>query len=98
MTAIPPVVPEPPTTNLPRYWPEPLSPVGKRVPVVAGTTIAGGRIAGGRIRLLIFYGESPHLQFWQAADTLTGQHLAVTVVDSENALPRATVDAILADT
>lgn len=93
MTAAQPVVPEPPTTNLPRYWPEPLSPVGKRIPVVAGTTIAGGRI-----RLLIFYGQSPHLQFWQAADTLTGQHLAVTVVDSENALPSATVDAILADT
>jgi hypothetical protein len=93
MTATQPVVPDLPTTDIPRYWAEPHSPVGKRIPVVAGTTIAGGRI-----RLLIFYGESPHLQFWQAADTLTGQHLAVTVVDSENALPTATVDAIISDT
>ncbi|MBW0012791.1 protein kinase family protein, partial [Mycobacterium sp.] len=93
MSAIQPAAPDMPTTNLPRYWPEPNVPTGERTPVVAGTTIAGGRI-----RLLIFYGESPHLQFWQAADTLTRQHLAVTVVDSENALPSATVDAILADT
>jgi hypothetical protein len=93
MTATQPVVPDLPTTDILRYWAEPHSPVGKRIPVVAGTTIAGGRI-----RLLIFYGESPHLQFWQAADTLTGQHLAVTVVDSENALPTASVDAILSDT
>ncbi|OBA76236.1 hypothetical protein A5641_23130 [Mycobacterium sp. 1554424.7] len=47
---------------------------------------------------MIFYGESPHLQFWQAADTVTGQHLAVTVVDAANTLPTATVDAILSDT
>ncbi len=47
---------------------------------------------------MIFYGDAPHLQFWQAADTLTGQHLAVTVVDPENALPTATVDAILSQT
>ena len=90
MTATQPAAFDPPTTNIPRYWPEPLSPSGEKTPLVAGATIADGRI-----RLLIFYGESPHLQFWQAADTLTGQHLAVTVVDSENALPTATVDAIL---
>jgi putative peptidoglycan lipid II flippase len=93
MTATQPLAPDPPTTSIPRYWPEPLSPNGEKTPLVAGATIADGRI-----RLLIFYGESPHLQFWQAADTVTGQHLAVTVVDSENALPTATVDAILSHT
>lgn len=93
MTATQPIAPDPATTNIPRYWPEPHSPTGEKTPVVAGSTIAGGRI-----RLLIFYGESPHLQFWQAADTATGQHLAVTVVDSENALPTATVDAIISHT
>jgi hypothetical protein len=93
MTVTPAAELEPPTTNIPRYWPAPQSPDRKRTVLVAGTTIADGRI-----RLLIFYGESRHLQFWQAADTVTGQHLAVTVVDSENALPTATVDAILART
>ncbi len=93
MSATQPAAPDPPTTHLPRYWAEPQSPTGEETPLVAGATIAGGRI-----RLLIFYGESPHLQFWQAADTVTGQHLAVTVVDSENALTSATVDAILSDT
>lgn len=93
MTATQPTAFDPPTTNIPRYWPEPRSPTGEKTALVAGATIADGRI-----RLLIFYGESPHLQFWQAADTATGQHLAVTVVDSENALPTATVDAILSHT
>ncbi|MDT5225625.1 MAG: hypothetical protein QOG19_3032, partial [Mycobacterium sp.] len=50
------------------------------------------------IRLLLFYGEAPHLQFWQAADTVTGEHLAVTVVDPENTLPTATIDEILSRT
>ncbi|MDT5260435.1 MAG: hypothetical protein QOD10_5515 [Mycobacterium sp.] len=93
MTATQPIAPDAPTTDIPRYWAGPYSSGGDNTPLVAGTTIAGGRI-----RLLICYGDAPHLQFWQAADTLTGQHLAVTVVDSENALPTATVDAILSHT
>ncbi|WP_142282014.1 protein kinase family protein [Mycobacterium sp. IEC1808] len=92
MTATQPVTPDPPTTDIPRYWVEPYSP-REKAPLVAGATIAGGRI-----RLMIFYGKSSHLQFWQAADTVTGQHLAVTVVDSENSLPTSTVDAILSNT
>jgi putative peptidoglycan lipid II flippase len=92
MTATEPAV-DAPTHHIPRYWPEPHSPAGGETPLVAGATIAGGRI-----RLLIFYGESRHLQFWQAADMVTGQHLAVTVVGSENALPPAAVDAILSRT
>ncbi|CAM3171310.1 hypothetical protein BST27_13620 [Mycobacterium intermedium] len=93
MTATQPIASDQPTNLIPRYWPQPYSPRGKATPVVAGTTLAGGRI-----RLLICYGESPHLQFWQAADTVTGQHLAITVVDSENALPPEAVDAILSET
>jgi hypothetical protein len=92
MTATRPAAPDPPTTDIPRYWPQAYS-SSEKAPLVAGATIAGGRI-----RLLIFYGKSSHLQFWQAADTVTGQHLAVTVVDSENSLPTRTVDAILSDT
>jgi putative peptidoglycan lipid II flippase len=92
MTATRPTAPDPPTTDIPRYWSEPYSP-REKTPLVAGATIAGGRI-----RLMIFYGESPHLQFWQAADTVTGQHLAVTVIDPQNSLPTTTVDAILSDT
>ena len=93
MTATLPAAPEAPTVYIPHRWAKPHSPKGEKPPLVAGTTIAGGRI-----RLLILHGESPHLQFWQAADTVTGQHLAVTVVDSANALPTATVDEILSDT
>src|SRR5690348_287524 len=93
MNATRPTAPDTPTTDIPRYWAGPPAPSGERTPLLAGTTIADGRI-----RLLIFYGDAPHLQFWQAADTLTGQHLAVTVVDPERALPSATVDAVLADT
>src|ERR1700751_2874297 len=93
MTATRPAAPDAPTIYIPHRWAETRSPNGERTPLVAGRTIAGGLI-----RLLIFQGESPHLQFWQAADTVTGQHLAVTVVDSANALPTATVDAILSHT
>src|SRR5262245_13519406 len=93
MNATRPTAPDLPTTDIPRYWAGPPSPSAERIPLLAGTTIADGRI-----RLLIFYGDSPHLQFWQAADTVTGQHLAVTVVDADKALPTATVEAVLAHT
>lgn len=93
MTATRPAAPDAPTRDIPRYLAEPLSLSRRATPLLAGSTIAGGKI-----RLLIFYGESPHLQFWQAADTVTGQHLAVTVVDPQQALPTETVDAILSHT
>jgi putative peptidoglycan lipid II flippase len=93
MTATLPAAPDAPTVYIPHRWSEPHSPNAEKAPLVAGTTIAGGLI-----RLMVFRGESPHLQFWQAADTVTGQHLAVTVVDPKNALPTATVDAILSHT
>ncbi|OBK15403.1 protein kinase family protein [Mycobacterium asiaticum] len=93
MTASEPIPPEAATAHIPYLWTEPRSPSGEANPLVAGATIASGRI-----RLLLFYGEAPHLQFWQTADTVTGQHLAITVVDPENRLPKATVDAILSRT
>jgi putative peptidoglycan lipid II flippase len=93
MTAAVPAAPDAPTIYIPHRWSEPHSPDRLKTSLVAGTTIAGGRI-----RLLVFYGDAPHLQFWQAADTVTGQHLAVTVVDSANALPTATVGGILSHT
>ncbi|OBJ61247.1 protein kinase family protein [Mycobacterium asiaticum] len=93
MTASEPIPPEVATAHIPYLWTEPRSPSGEANPLVAGATIASGRI-----RLLLFYGEAPYLQFWQAADTVTGQHLAITVVDPENKLPKATVDTILART
>jgi putative peptidoglycan lipid II flippase len=93
MTATLPAAPDAPTVYIPHRWSEPHSPNGEMAPLVAGTTIAGGLI-----RLMVFRGESPHLQFWQAADTVTGQHLAVTLVDPANVLPTATVDAILSHT
>ena len=93
MTAIQRPAPETATTHLKYLWAEARLPSGEANPLVAGSTIAGGRI-----RLLFFYGEAPHLQFWQAADTVTGQHLAVTVVDPENTLPTATIDTILSRT
>lgn len=85
--------PETATAHLKYLWAEARLPSGEANPLVAGATIAGGRI-----RLLFFYGEAPHLQFWQAADAVTGQHLAITIIDAENNLPTATVDAILART
>ncbi|MDT5221312.1 MAG: hypothetical protein QOF15_3417 [Mycobacterium sp.] len=87
-----PIAPEVATAHIPYLWTEPRSPSGE------ANLVAGATIASGRIRLLLFYGELPHLQFWQAADTATGQHLAITIVDSQNALPSATVDAILSRT
>lgn len=93
MTASQPNASEVATAHIPYLWTEPRSPSGAANPLIAGASIASGRI-----RLLLFYGELAHLQFWQAADTVTGQHLAVTVVDAENALPAATVDAILSRT
>lgn len=93
MTASQPIAPEVATAHIPYLWTEPRSPSGAKNPLVAGATIASGRI-----RLLLFYGESAHLQFWQAADTMTGQHLAITVVDPENELPEAIVDGILSRT
>jgi hypothetical protein len=91
MTANQPVAPDAATAHIPYLWTEPRSPSGAAL-------VAGATIASGRIRLLLFYGESAHLQFWQAADTVTGQHLAITVVDPENELPTGTVDAILSRT
>ncbi|OBK17241.1 protein kinase family protein [Mycobacterium asiaticum] len=93
MTASQPIAPEVATAHIPYLWTQPRSPSGEANPLVAGATIASGRI-----RMLLFYGEAQHLQFWQAADTMTGQHLAITVVDPENALPAATVDEILSRT
>ncbi|WP_155769472.1 protein kinase family protein [Mycobacterium asiaticum] len=90
MTASQPIAPEVATAHIPYLWAEPRTPSGQDNPLVAGATIAGGRI-----RLLLFYGEAAHLQFWQAADTITGQHLAITVVDPEHTMPTADVDAIL---
>lgn len=92
MTANQPFAPETITAHIPYLWTEARSPSGE------DRLVAGSTLAGGRIRLLLFYGEAPHLQFWQAADTVTGQHLAVTVVDPENTLPAATIDAILSRT
>ena len=63
-----------------------------------GGLIPGMTIADGRIRLLISYGGPRHLQLWQAADTATGRHLAVTIIDSAGCWPAATVDGILSDT
>src|SRR5690242_13379633 len=93
MNAARPTAPDTPTTDIPRYWAGPPAPSGERTPLLAGTTIADGRV-----RRVTCYVGAPDLQFWRAAGTLAGQHLAVTVVDRERALPSATVDAVLADT
>src|ERR1700740_2095273 len=60
--------------------------------------VPGCVLANGRLRLLIFHGGPPHLQFWQAVDTVTGRQVALTLVDPDGALPGRELDVILSRT
>ena len=60
--------------------------------------VPGCVLADGRLRLLIFHGGPPHLQFWQAVDTVTGRQVALTLVDPDGALPGRELDVILSRT
>ncbi|KUH66385.1 hypothetical protein AU184_00960 [Mycolicibacterium novocastrense] len=53
---------------------------------------------GGRYRLIAPHGGRALLEFWQALDTASGQHVALTVVDVANELPDEFVHEILART
>ncbi|HET6734055.1 protein kinase family protein [Mycobacterium sp.] len=60
--------------------------------------LPGTAIAGGRYRLLAWHGGRPRLQFWQAVDAASGQHVALTLVDPDGELPVEFVHEILART
>ncbi|KUI35865.1 hypothetical protein AU197_18635 [Mycobacterium sp. IS-1590] len=53
---------------------------------------------GGRYRLLDAHGSGPLLEFWQALDIASGQHVALTLVDVAQELPDEFVHEILART
>lgn len=53
---------------------------------------------GGRYRLIAPHGGRALLEFWQALDIASGQHVALTVVDVANELPDEFVHEILART
>ncbi|KUI44727.1 hypothetical protein AU198_14395 [Mycobacterium sp. GA-1199] len=57
-----------------------------------------GMAIGGRYRLIAPHGGRPLLDFWQALDTASGQHVALTVVDVAQELPDEFVHEILART
>ncbi|WP_133147279.1 protein kinase family protein [Mycolicibacterium novocastrense] len=57
-----------------------------------------GMAIGGRYRLIAPHGGRALLEFWQALDTASGQHVALTVVDVANELPDEFVHEILART
>lgn len=57
-----------------------------------------GMAIGGRYRLLAAHGRRPLLDFWQALDIASGQHVALTVVDVAKELPDEFVHEILART
>jgi hypothetical protein len=52
----------------------------------------------GRYRLLARHGGRPQLQFWEALDMASGQHVALTLVDPDGELPEEFVHEILART
>lgn len=60
--------------------------------------LPGTAVAGGRYRLLAWHGGRPRLQFWQAVDTASGRHVALTLVDPDCELPVEFVHEILART
>src|ERR1700757_383446 len=68
-------------------------PSDRDVHLISGTTIADGRL-----RLLIFHGGPRDLQFWQGLDLATGQQVALTLIDPDEASPAGTVDAVLDQT
>ncbi|GAT10914.1 protein kinase family protein [Mycolicibacterium novocastrense] len=57
-----------------------------------------GMAIGGRYRLIAPHGGRALLEFWQALDIASGQHVALTVVDVANELPDEFVHEILART
>ena len=59
------------------------------------TAAADDLVADGRFRLLVHYGGPPHVQCWQAVDTVTGAQVGLTVVDREGVLPRRDIDDIV---
>jgi putative peptidoglycan lipid II flippase len=58
----------------------------------------GMSIGNGRYRLLTREGGRPQLQFWHGLDLASGQEVALTLVDSDGALPEKFVHEILART
>ncbi|HKH53662.1 MAG TPA: protein kinase family protein [Mycobacterium sp.] len=65
-------------------------------PFTDGRYVPG--VCMGRYRLLLPHGGRPQLQFWQGFDMASGQEVALTLVDPDEALPEEFVNAILART
>lgn len=57
-----------------------------------------GAIVGGRYRPVAAHGATSLLEFWQAVDLASGQHVALTVVDASATLPVEWVNEILSQT
>jgi putative peptidoglycan lipid II flippase len=62
---------------------------GETTPLVPGTVVAG------RYRLINLCGTDEHVQFWQGADTATGELVSLSLVDADGVLPVERVNEIL---
>lgn len=63
-----------------------------------GQPAPGTSVGNGRYRLLAYHGGRPRLQFWQGVDLVSGQEVALTVVDPDATWPDEFVHEILAST
>jgi hypothetical protein len=59
---------------------------------------SGANVGIGRHQLLTPHGGRTHLQFWQGFDVVSGQEVALTLIDPDCELPDEFVHEILART
>lgn len=73
----------------------PLPVPGRPKPLPADACHRPGSVIARRYRLLACHGHRRLLEFWQATDAVTGQPVALTLVDPRNTLPVEFVNEIL---
>src|ERR1700752_4727769 len=64
----------------------------------ASQLASGASVGNGRYQLLTPHGGRTHLQFWRGFDVVSGQDVALTLVDPDCKLPEEFVHEILART
>ncbi len=64
----------------------------------ASTSLVPGTVVAERYRLTAIVGAEDHLEFWQGADTVTGQLVALSLVDVAGKLSVERVNEILSQT
>src|SRR5689334_23635648 len=64
----------------------------------APTSLVPGTVIARRYRLVAIFGTEDHVEFWQGADGVTGELVALSLVDVAGELSAERVDEILART